>query len=116
MHSDQSQRHTILSLLAAVTIITGSAGCSPNINLVAGNGGSGDDACVTLAEETIALSQQIVDIEAATGQIDNDVACRFIANEIQLVDDGCIAESDLPEGVDRESLILQQQQEFNCFP
>lgn len=114
MQSNLPHRYTNLSIFAALSIVAGGAGCGPNISLMASTG-MGDDPCVTLAEETIALSRQLLDNETATGQIDNDLACRILANEIQLVDDGCIAESDLPDGVDRDSLVLQQEQEFNCL-
>lgn len=88
------------------------AGCGPTISLNA-SASSTSDECVTLAEETIALTQQLVDAVNETGEIDLDLTCLLTKNELQLLDQECITEADLPEGVDRESLLLQQM-EFNC--
>lgn len=66
-----------------------------------------------LAEETIDLTQQLVDLAEQTGEINADLICRLTENELRLLDGACITEADLPEGVDRESLLLQQM-EFNC--
>ena len=48
-----------------------------------------------------------------TGEIDADLTCLLTENELRLLDRACLTEADLPEGVDRESLLLQQM-EFNC--
>ena len=66
-----------------------------------------------LAEEIIVLTQQLIEIADETGEIDADLTCRLTKDELRLLDAACITEADLPEGVDRESLSLQQT-EFNC--
>jgi hypothetical protein len=101
-----------LSALIVISVAA-TAGCDPTISLNATTGAN-EDPCVTLAEETIAISQQLLEDADVTGEIDNTLACQFLANEIQLVDDGCIDEADLPDGVNRESLVLEQQ-DFNCL-
>ena len=89
------------------------SGCGPTISLNASTNSSSDE-CVSLAEETIVLTQQLIDIADETGEIDADLTCRLTENELRLLDGACITEADLPEGVDRESLLLQQA-EFNCL-
>ncbi|MCH9033021.1 MAG: hypothetical protein IID42_00775 [Planctomycetes bacterium] len=98
----------VLVIAAALAV----SGCGPTISLNASTNSSSDE-CVSLAEETIVLTQQLIDIADETGEIDADLTCRVTENELRLLDGACITEADLPEGVDRETLILQQT-EFNC--
>lgn len=72
-----------------------------------------EDVCIQLAEETVLIAQQLVDIAEETGDINVELACRFLANEIELLDEGCITEADLPEGTSRASLLTEQE-DLNC--
>lgn len=98
----------VLVIAAALAV----PGCGPTISLHA-NTISSSDECVVLAEEIIVLTQQLIEIADETGEIDADLTCRLTEDELRLLDGACITEADLPEGVDRESLLLQQT-EFNC--
>jgi hypothetical protein len=65
---------------------------------------------LALLQETIGLGEQLVDLQEQPENIDLDVACQYLANFIQLLDEGCIAEADLegsalPPGTDRETLV-----------
>ena len=108
VRSEGSCGGRVLVIAAALAV----AGCGPTISLNASTS-SASDECVTLAEETIELTQQLIDTANETGEIDPDLTCRLTENELLLLDGACITEADLPEGVDRESL-LRQQMEFNC--
>ena len=108
VRSEGSCDGRVLVIAAALAV----SGCGPTISLNASTNSSSDE-CVSLAEETIVLTQQLLDHAEETGEIDADLTCRLTENELKLLDRACIAEANLPEGVDRESLLLQQT-EFNC--
>ena len=99
----------ILVIAVALTV----SGCGPTISLNASTSFSSDE-CVLLAEEIIDLTQQLIAVTDETGEIDADLTCRVTESELRLLDGACITEADLPEGVDRESLVLQQA-EFSCL-
>ncbi len=99
----------ILVIVASLTV----SGCGPTINLNA-TGNLTEDACAWLAEETIDLTQQLIALTNETGEVDADLTCRVTENELRLLDGACITKADLPEGVDRDSLLTQQA-EFNCL-
>lgn len=96
----------------AILALPAATGCGPTISLDA-NTNPSFDRCESLAEEAISLSQQLVEIADETGEVDIELSCRFLEVEIDLLDEFCIGESTLPEGVSRETILLQQE-EFNC--
>lgn len=108
VRSEGSCGGRVLVIAAALAV----SGCGPTISLNA-NTSSSSDGCVSLAEETIVLTQQLIDIADQTGEIDADLTCRVTENELRLLDGAC-TQAILPPGVDRESLLLQQA-EFNCL-
>ena len=85
------------------------------IGLATAGCGSGgvEDVCIQLASETVQIADQLVEIADTGGGIDTELACRFLANEIELLDEGCITESDLPEGTSRASLLAEQE-DLDC--
>lgn len=98
--------------LMAILALPAATGCGPTVSIEA-NTNPSFDRCESLAEEAISLSQQLVDIADETGGVDTELACRLLQVEIDLLDEFCIGESDLPEGVNRDTILLQQE-EFNC--
>lgn len=98
--------------LVAILAVPAATGCGPTISIEATTNPS-FDRCESLAEEAISLTQQLVDIADETGGIDTELACRLLQVEIDLLDEFCIGESDLPEGVNRDTILLQQE-DFNC--
>ena len=98
---------SILAIAALPTM----TGCGPTINLNAPTNLPVDE-CVSLAEEIIDFTQQLIDLANETGEIDADLTCRLTESQLRLMDRAC-PEAIFPEGVDRDSL-LSLQAEFNC--
>lgn len=103
---------THYGFFVAILALPTATGCGPTISIEA-NTNPSFDRCESLAEEAISLSQRLIDIADETGEVDTELTCRLLQIEIDLLDEFCIGESNLPEGVDRDTILLQQE-EFNC--
>ena len=112
-----TKRRTSLGCPGTVILLIGiaAAGCGTGsaVDATGGVPPAQDDVCIQLAEETVLIAQQLVDIAEETGEIDVELACRFLANEIELLNEGCITEADLPEGTSRASLLAEQE-DLDC--
>ena len=117
MHSKTQTSPVWPALAAGLLGILSVAGCG--LQGAADNDSpDADDFCLVLLQETIGLGEQLVSLQDQPEDIDLDVACQYLANFIQLLDEGCITEADLegsalPPGTSRETLV-DLQEAFEC--
>ena len=102
-----SLRLTLVATLIGTILV---AGCAP----VPGS----EEFCLALLAETIAVGEQLADLEGNPEDVDVNTACQYLGNFLRLVDEGCIDEADfegsvLPEGTTRGTLV-ELYEAFDC--